>query len=161
MNAHLTPFLKIYTTMSFNAAALPVFAAVEYLWSPEAEWHAHDAVASGWLLEIEGTDWSAQSEPEATTERRMGPEEALWFRDLEEVANDGKRRVTIPELSSAESVWQQKKKERDAAAAEAAEQEDDKENGITQASTVLQLIRALLTACSIHRTAGQEAEDSW
>jgi predicted nucleic acid-binding protein len=91
----------------------------------------------------------------------MGPEEALWFRDLEEVANDGKRRVTIPELSSAESVWQQKKKERDAAAAEAAEQEDDKENGITQASTVLQLIRALLTACSIHRTAGQEAEDSW
>lgn len=146
--------------MSFTAAALPVFAAVEYLWSSEAEWHAHDAVASGWLLEIEGTDWSAQSEPEATTERRMSPEEALWFRDLEEVANDGKRRVVIPELSSAKTHWQKKKEERDAAAAEAVE-EDDKENGITQASTFLRLIRALLTACLIHRTAGQEAEDSW
>lgn len=133
--------------MSFNAAALPVFAAVEYLWSPEAGWHAHDAVASGWLLEMEGTDWSAQSEPEATTERRMGPEEALWFRDLEEVANDGKRRVVIPELSSTGTYWQKRKKEKDAVAAEAAQQDDDKENGITQASTLHRWSRALLTAC--------------
>jgi len=136
--------------MSFNAASLPVFAAVEYLWSPDAGWHAHDAVASGWLPEVEGMDWSAQSEPEATTDRRMDPEETLWFRDLEEVANDGKRRVAIPNLTSAESVWQKKKREKDAAT----EQEDDKENGIPQALTLLQWFRALLTACLIHSTTG-------
>ena len=123
--------------MSFNAAALPVFAVVEHLWSLEAGWYAHDATASGWLLEIEGAEWSAQGEPEVA-ERRMDPEEALWFRDLEEAANDGKPRVVIPELSSTESIWQRKKREKkEAAAANAAEKEDDKENGIVQACTSL------------------------
>ncbi|GAB7333442.1 hypothetical protein MBLNU13_g05045t2 [Cladosporium sp. NU13] len=112
--------------MSFNAAALPVLAVVEYLWSPEAGWYAHDAAASGWLPEIEGTELSAQSEPEVT-ERCMDPEEVLWFRMLEEVANDGKPRVDIPELSSTETVWQKRKKEKEAAAAKAAG-DDDKEN---------------------------------
>ena len=157
---HASLFFEIfYSIMSFNAAALPVFSSVEYLWSPEAEWHAHDAVASGWLPEVEGTDWSAQSEPEATAESRMGPEEALWFRDLEVVANDGKRRVVIPNLSSYKSVWQ--KKREDALAAEAAEQDADKENGIPLASTPLHWFRALLTTGLVYRAAGQEAEDVW
>lgn len=145
-------FEILYSTMSFNAAALPVLAVVEYLWSPEAGWYAHDAAASGWLPEIEGTELSAQSEPEVT-ERCMDPEEVLWFRMLEEVANDGKPRVDIPELSSTETVWQKRKKEKEAAAAKAAG-DDDKENGITQALTSLRLFRALLTACVNYRAAG-------